>query len=144
MLFSEDGAVKVESEPYEQLPRSSLPVKLADSPVSRHNVMLYHKTTNRKIYDAHEVDGSKYFDTLLWNTDGELTEFTRGNLVMEKSGGLWTPPLRCGLLSGTLRADLLASGRIEELVIRKDDLAGATQVWFINSVRGWVPVHLGS
>ena len=43
------------------------------------------------------------------------------------------------VLGGTLRAELLATGAIREQRVRVDDLAHATGVWLINSVRGWIP-----
>ena len=33
------------------------------------------------------------FDVLMWNEEGELTEFSIGNLVVELNGEKWTPPL---------------------------------------------------
>ena len=49
----------------------------------------------------------------------------------------------CGLLGGTLRAELLATGAIRERRVRVDDLEHATGIWLINSVRGWMPAVLG-
>jgi para-aminobenzoate synthetase/4-amino-4-deoxychorismate lyase len=79
---------------------------------------------------------------LLWNQDEQVTEFTIGNLVAEIAGQLFTPPLDCGLLPGTLRAELLAQGTIHERIITRAELASATRLWLINSVRGWLPVRL--
>lgn len=39
-------------------------------------------------------------------------------------------------------AELLASGEIEERILTRLDLATADKVWFINSVRGWIPVQM--
>ena len=80
---------------------------------------------------------------LLWNEEGELTEFTTGNLVLElQDGRKLTPPRDCGLLAGTLRAELLARGEISEQVLTREDLQRAKRLWFINGVRGWVEVQL--
>jgi para-aminobenzoate synthetase / 4-amino-4-deoxychorismate lyase len=73
------------------------------------NRFLFHKTTNRDIYDQAAIEG--YDDVLLFNENDELTEFTIGNLVVKMDGELFTPPIECGLLAGTFRAELLASGR---------------------------------
>jgi para-aminobenzoate synthetase/4-amino-4-deoxychorismate lyase len=78
----------------------------------------------------------------LWNEDGELTEFTIGNLVVELDGHRHTPPRDCGLLAGTFRAELLERGEIAECVIRREDLTRATRVWLVNSVREWVEVRV--
>jgi para-aminobenzoate synthetase/4-amino-4-deoxychorismate lyase len=79
-------------------------------------------------------------DRLLWNEEGEVSEFTTGNLVIEHGGQRWTPPIESGLLAGTLRADLLARRQIREHVLTRADVERAEQCWLINSVRGWVPV----
>ena len=82
------------------------------------------------------------FDVLLWNDAGELTEFTRGNLVLDIDGQRLTPPVSSGLLDGTLRRELVERGELVERVLTRDDLARAQALWFINSVRGWIPVQL--
>ena len=79
---------------------------------------------------------------LLWNERGELTEFTRGNLVVEIDGRRLTPPVSSGLLPGVLRAELLEAGEIEEAVLRREDLGRASRLALINSVRGWIDVEL--
>lgn len=111
---------------------------LATAAVDSANPWLRHKTTQRGLYDALAVDCPDVFDTLLWNERGELTEFTRGNLLIEAGGRRLTPALRCGLLPGVYRSALLAHGRAEEAVLTRNDLATADAVWFINSLRGAV------
>jgi len=81
-------------------------------------------------------------DVLLFNENGELTEFTIGNLVAEIDGELFTPPISCGLLAGTFRSHLLEMGKIRERVIRKDELGKCSKIFLVNSVRKWVDVIL--
>ena len=109
-------------------------------PVASCDRFLYHKTTHRRAYEERKVEG--YWDTLLWNERGEVTEFTRGNVVVQIAGELFTPPRDCGLLAGTFRAELLAARRISEAVVPLEQLASATRIWFINSLREWVAVDL--
>ena len=78
------------------------------------------------------------FDTLLWNTQGELTECTRSNIAVRLDGRWLTPPLRCGLLGGVARTRYLEEGRIEEDVIRIEDLQRAQGLAVFNSLRGWI------
>ena len=66
------------------------------------------------------------------------------NLVAEIAGQKLTPARTCGLLAGTLRQELLESGEIREAVITFDDLRRASHLWWINSVRGWIPAALDS
>ena len=139
VLLDRNGVMRVEAEALAAAPACAT-FRLADAPVSRADEFLLHKTTRREIHDAHAPPGQAAFDTLLWNERGELTEFTRANLVIQKDGVLWTPPLSCGLLNGTLRDELVAWGVLQERVLTRDDLASAQSVWWLNGLRGWVEV----
>ena len=134
------GIPQIESAPLLPLPPAPLPVALAGMPISRADQFLCHKTTRRVVYEAYRQGWPDCFDVLLWNEEKELTEFTIGNLMIEQGGRLWTPPRECGLLDGTQRAELLAEGRLQERILRREDLAAASGIWLINSVRGCVPV----
>ncbi|MBA3531391.1 MAG: aminodeoxychorismate synthase component I [Ardenticatenales bacterium] len=143
LLLAPTGACRVESTPLSSFAYIPLPrVALANEPVSAANRFLYHKTTHRALYETHRAAHPDAFDVLLWNEAREVTEFTIGNLVAEIDGALWTPPLASGLLPGTMRAETLARGWIQERVIRLDELSRATHLWLINSVRGWVEVEV--
>jgi para-aminobenzoate synthetase/4-amino-4-deoxychorismate lyase len=124
--------------------RASAPldVAVAASPVDRRDPFLYHKTTNRAVYDRHLAGAPEAFDVLLWNEAGEATEFCRGNLVAELDGRLVTPPVSAGLLPGCLRTELLEENAIGEATIALETLNRATRLWLINSARGWIPVRV--
>jgi para-aminobenzoate synthetase/4-amino-4-deoxychorismate lyase len=115
---------------------------LAKSPIHSEHLFLYHKTTNRDMYEQFKPSSEGIFDVLLWNERGELTEFINGNVVLEIDGKLWTPPVTSGLLAGTFREHLLKAGQIEEKVLTLDDLKKCSKIWFINSVRKWIKVEL--
>jgi len=141
LLVSGAGRARVESRSLDTLPARLLPVALAQTPVSRRDLFLYHKTTKRDAYDSRRDECLNVFDFLLWNEDGELTEFTTGNLVVESSDGhRWTPPVESGLLAGTFRAELIARGEVRERVLTRLELKQASRCWLINSVRRWVRV----
>jgi para-aminobenzoate synthetase/4-amino-4-deoxychorismate lyase len=140
LLVSNDGRARVESGPLDELAPGPLRVALALIPVKKSDRFLCHKTTNRGQYEARRAELPGVFDVLLWNEEGEPTEFTNGNIVVELEGGRWTPPRECGLLAGTFRADLLRKGEVAERVLSKADIARAARVWFVNGVRGWVEV----
>ena len=105
-------------------------VTLAHSPIHSANRFLYHKTTHREVYETHRREINPHlaeaYDALLWNERGYLTEFTSGNLVLELEGALWTPPVECGLLAGTFRAELLAQQTIRERLLTPADLSRAS------------------
>ena len=115
---------------------------LAKQTIDSDNIFLFHKTTKRDIYEAARRDAPNYDDVLLHNELGELTEFTIGNLAVELDGKLWTPPLSCGLLSGTFRAYLLETGEVAEKIIRVEELKDCTQIFMVNSVRKWQSVEI--
>ena len=142
LLVRQDGQARTEYQPLGPAPTAPCEVAWARTPVAANDRFLFHKTTHRAIYAARRAEAPDAFDVLLWNQDEQVTEFTIGNLVAEIAGQLFTPPLDCGLLPGTLRAELLAQGTIHERIITRAELASATRLWLINSVRGWLPVRL--
>ena len=117
-------------------------VKLAAAPVNSADVFLYHKTTWRTVYEKARQSQSDCDEVLLFNERDELTEASIANLVFELDGDLVTPPVTCGLLAGTLRGDLIKQGRISEKIVTLGDLARCTQIFLINSVRGWQKAEL--
>ena len=143
LLLSRRGSVAIETKPLPVAPPAPL-VAFAASAVSSDDEFLHHKTTNRAVYEAHVPKSAEIFDTLLFNERGEITEFTRGNVAIETGGRFLTPPEGSGLLPGTLRAELLAQGRLVEAVITPDDLACANSLWFLNSLRGMLAVRLAN
>lgn len=99
--------------------------------------------------------GDRPFDVVLYNERLEVCETSIANLAVEIDNPgesptapkpLATPPLHCGLLPGTLRAELLAEGRLCEQVISLADFAAAAAagrgIYCLNSVRGLYPVQL--
>lgn len=138
LLLHEDGDVTVERYPLtargdEPSPR---PICLAPEPVDRENVFLYHKTTQRAVYEQALAACPQADDVLLWNEAGEVTEACRANVVVELAGERLTPPVSSGLLAGTYRRHLLETGQVREAVVRVADLERATGLWLVNSVRG--------
>ena len=144
LLVSHQGELRIEREPLAALADENKTVALAARPVSRHDRFLFHKTTRRHLFDELKSDFPQVYDVLLWNEEEELTEFSTGNLVAKLSGELITPARESGVLAGTFRAQLIDEGRIHERVLPLSELSGATDLWLINSVRGWVPVSLVS
>ena len=141
LLVAPDGTARVESAPLGATPPRPR-VALARTPVRRDDATLYHKTTARATYESRRAEHPDAWDVLLWNDAGELTEFTIGNVVVEIDGAPLTPPVHCGLLAGVFREELLARGEATERVVRVEELARATRVWLVNSVREWVEVVL--
>jgi para-aminobenzoate synthetase/4-amino-4-deoxychorismate lyase len=144
-LSDEQGRVSVEASPCDppgSAARPPRPTGFAARPVSSDDPFLFHKTTHRAVYESRAAENPDLFDVLLLNEDGYVTEFTRGNLVVEIEGSEWTPPRECGLLAGIFRGELLAEGRIQERPLTPAQVRTASRLWFINSLREWVEVRL--
>ena len=138
LLAGKDGSIRLESYALERTQRERpLRAALAAEPVSPDNVWLFHKTTNRGVYEAARAACPEADEVILWNEAGELTEGTISNIVLDMDGRLLTPPVSSGLLGGVFRQHLLQSGEIEEKVLRVDDLHQCRKVYLINSVRLW-------
>ncbi len=136
LLLAQDGAYEVETMPAPE----SKPVRvaLAADPVDNNNVFLYHKTTCRDVYEQALKARPGMDDVLLWNQDHELTESTRANIVVTLNGKMITPPVACGLLAGVMRNHLIENSDIEEAVVRVADIRQATDIFLVNSLRGWM------
>jgi para-aminobenzoate synthetase/4-amino-4-deoxychorismate lyase len=143
VLLDRAGQFAFEARPFEfQGESAPLKVCLAKGPIDSRNVFLFHKTTERAIYESARAGCEEFDDVLLYNEAGELTEFTIGNLVVELEGQLLTPPILCGVLPGTFRADLLETGRVLERTIPVRRLKDCTQLFRVNSIRRWESVEI--
>ena len=142
LLLWRDGTVRSESFPLVPAARRPLRVGWANALVDAALPDLFHKTTRRDRYEKALRDRPGYDDVLFRNTLGQVTESTRANLVAAIDGRLLTPALDCGLLPGTYRQRLLHRGVLAEAHLTPADLAQATRLWLINSVRLWQPAIL--
>jgi para-aminobenzoate synthetase / 4-amino-4-deoxychorismate lyase len=141
LLLDRDGKITTESAQI-LLEEKLVHARLAEMPVDSKNVFLFHKTTQRAVYDMARAPFSDCDDVLLYNENHELTEFTIGNLVVELDGELVTPPIECGVLAGTFRAHLLETRQVRERIVPLDRLKDCTQIYRVNSVRKWETVQI--
>lgn len=137
LLLSADGGLHAEAAPIAPNPERPLRLRLAAAPVVADDPFLYHKTTHRTPYEKARCGVGECDEVLLWNERGEVTEAATANLVVELDGTRITPPVVSGLLPGTLRARLLAEGKIVDGVVTREALRRAGRLWLVNSVRGW-------
>ncbi|HSD47625.1 MAG TPA: chorismate-binding protein, partial [Pyrinomonadaceae bacterium] len=126
-----DGRLAVETAPITNQTNQKL-VRLAEKAVNSFDLFLYHKTTNRNFPD----------NLIFYNERNEVTESGIANVVARFGDELFTPPVTCGLLAGTFRAQLLAEGKIKERVITVEELKRADELFLINSVRKWIKAEL--
>ena len=142
LLLDEDGAITLESRPLEITGSDHvLTFVISDRPVQSGDPFFYHKTTRRELYDqelARHQRETGCGEVVFLNERGEVTEGSRTNLFIERGGILLTPPLRSGLLDGTLRRDMIEnpSLTVEERALTPADLETAERIYLGNSVRG--------
>ena len=120
-------------------------VRISEKTVSSKDPFLYHKTTNRRVYEEELAAArtAKCDDALFLNERGELTEGAIHNVFVAKNGIWRTPAVACGLLQGTHRSRILRkvpNACVAILTLR--DLVHADRIYLCNSVRGISAVEL--
>lgn len=144
LLLGDDGRISLEAVPLVPQSAAAPPLAcLARTPIDPKDRFLYHKTTNRQVYERAKAECPEADEVILWNDRGEVTEGCIANVVAELNGQRCTPPVECGLLPGVCRESLLRKGWMTERVIRTEELTEASRLYLINSVRGIVPARFG-
>lgn len=124
LLLARDGGFEVQHKPLTPLGITHL--RLAAQQVNSADPMLRHKTTNRAIYKGAA-------DAILVNQRGEATETGIANIAAMRNGRWTTPPVDCGLLPGTRRAELLALGEVEEGILQANALVAGEIIRYFNA-----------
>ena len=132
------GEIRVETAPIPE-PRE-FRVAWGHEPVDERDIFLYHKTSERAVYERARAAAPDADDVLLVNSRGEVTEGCIGNLVVELEGRRYTPPVECGLLEGVFRAELLAQRQIETRILTPKEVDASSKRWLVNALRGWIPI----
>jgi branched-subunit amino acid aminotransferase/4-amino-4-deoxychorismate lyase len=138
-LLSRDGSHEIQVK---ALPPAGWPgyLQLSSVVVDSDDPTLRHKTTARAVYERAREGCRDEADALIVNERGEITETSILNVAVKRDG-LWiTPPVACGLLPGTMRAELLDEGSIREGVILAHDLVPGEMIRCFNAVRGVLDV----
>jgi len=146
LLLERSANLRIQSDDLDIM--GAYPVKAAVSreKTDKNNIFLYHKTTNRALYDREltKYRAMGFFDVIFMNRDDEVTEGAITNVMVQKGNDYWTPPVSSGLLGGVYR-EYLFEARIlplKEKVLSLEDLIKADRLFLINSVRRMVPAVL--
>ena len=143
LVLSRRGCVRVETAPLKNASQNrALSSRISPRPVDSRDLLLFHKTTRREPYTSRLKMYPNCEEIILINERGEATECSIGNLVAKLDGLYVTPPISCGLLGGTFRAELLSRGKLTERVLKVKDLKRAEALYMINSVRKWTRLKL--
>jgi para-aminobenzoate synthetase/4-amino-4-deoxychorismate lyase len=145
LLLDESGSLKIECREIET-PQTPARILLSKIRTNSNDRFLYHKTTNRKLYDdeLHNARAKGYFDVIFQNERNEITEGAISNIFVAIDGRLCTPPVNCGLLPGTYRRYVLQSPEwdAEEKVLTLEDLRNADRIFVTNAIQGMLEVIL--
>ncbi|MFH1791160.1 MAG: aminodeoxychorismate lyase [Candidatus Omnitrophota bacterium] len=93
-----------------------------------------------------EARGTEYFDMVMLNSRGLVTETTSANIFMVKNGKVVTPPVSAGILPGVTRQAVIgiisanAGNTVIEKDISPDMLYASDEIFVTNSVLEIVPV----
>ncbi|MFC1631694.1 aminodeoxychorismate synthase component I [Candidatus Omnitrophota bacterium] len=146
LLLNKLGQLSFEFSQLPEQPISNPKIYLSSKKTDSANPFLYHKTTQRALYDQEYKTASAagFYDVIFTNQKDQLTEGAISNIFLKKNGIFYTPPLVCGVLDGVYRRYLLDSKKypIKEKALFKRDLFQAGQIYLANSVRGLVKVSL--
>jgi len=136
LLVFPDGKFKIEKNIYKEN-KSNL-IDFSNFKTSSKNIFLYHKTTNREIYNKEYKNALKngLFDVIFINEKDEITEGCISNIFIKKEGIFYTPPVKCGLLPGIYRNYLLNKDnkKYREKILFKKDILNADEIYLCNSV----------
>lgn len=146
LTLAPDGRTDTTVAPFAPLPRTTVwTLRIAGQRLHSADPLLRHKTTRRQAYEAAraEFPREEADEVLLLNERGEACEGTITNLFADFGDGvLLTPALRCGLLPGILRAELLEQRVAAEAVLTAADLRRAKVLSVGNSLRGMIGARL--
>jgi branched-chain amino acid aminotransferase len=129
---------------YERGVRVMVPSILRTSPCSLDPAIKSGNYLN-SVMALGEARRGGWFDALMLDGQGRVTEATSSNVFIWKDGGLLTPPLEVGILSGVTRGLLLELARElglprEERHLPLADLLAADEVLLTSTLREVQPV----
>ncbi|MEI6221464.1 MAG: aminodeoxychorismate synthase component I [bacterium] len=147
LLLSKEGEITITSSILEaQQSLKPLSVIVSDQNVNSSDLFLYHKTTNRTLYDSElaKYKALGFEEVLFTNEHGEVTEGAISNIIIQTEKKLYTPPIKSGLLAGVCRQYYLEKGELQEKVLFPQDLFRATKIYICNSLRDLREVEITS
>ncbi len=89
-----------------------------------------------------EANSRGYYDALILNEKGNITETSSANFFCLKGGKLLTPPVEEGLLPGITRRVLLEEGKATEEVLSLENLKDCEKFFISNALMGLREVFL--
>ncbi|KJS69015.1 MAG: chloride transporter [Comamonadaceae bacterium BICA1-1] len=146
LALAHHGRLSLTHAPLAALPPGVVTLLICPEPLPLHDPLAAHKTTRRSHYDAgiRAAEREGAFDSLFFNSAGELVEGGRSSVFLRLGGRWLTPPVRCGALPGIQRGLLLAdpAWAASEARLTRSDLRRAEAIVVCNALRGALPARL--
>lgn len=142
ILLNKFGKLKIQKKVFKPF-IGKIKVIISPNHTNKRNKFLYHKTTNRKLYDEEFTHYSAlgFFDVLYFNEDGHLTEGAISNIFIRRADTWFTPGLNEGILPGVYRHVFIKNNTLViESKITLKDLQSAERVILTNALRGEIKV----
>ncbi|MFH1380935.1 MAG: aminotransferase class IV [Candidatus Omnitrophota bacterium] len=114
----------------------------AESPIAKRKTLNYL----HNILCRYEAEKKGFDEAIFTNTKGFLTEATASNIFLVKNKKLFTPAVSSGILPGITRQEVMRLAKkylgrkVNERLLKINDLYGADEVFLTNSTMGVMPV----
>ena len=103
------------------------------------NPLNFFKTTcySFNILVKKEALKKGYYDNIILNEKGEITETSSSNIYLKIDGKLYTPPIASGILPGSIRDIFIKRGiaKVKKLYLK--DLLKAQDIYISNAILGF-------
>ncbi len=145
LLLHRSGKIEIESFTVQEESTGKKMAAIASERTNSADRFLFHKTTNRKLYDEkfQQAMDEGLADYIFLNEKSEVTEGCISNIFIKKGDTFYTPPLTSGLLNGVYRQHLLETlPKVEEKMLYIEDLKDADSIFLCNAIRGLREVNL--
>jgi para-aminobenzoate synthetase/4-amino-4-deoxychorismate lyase len=116
---------------------------LSQIPIHSSNLFLYHKTTERTVYNRQREIALEHgcAEVIFRNEKGHITEGAITNLIVKFDEAWFTPPIADGLLAGIWRQHVIQERTIKQHSLSWEILQQADEIWIGNSVIGPIRVE---
>jgi len=133
VLYGRNGVEEASYAPYVRRSIHSLRVVVSDT------IDYSFKSTNRAALEQ-LLAQREGCDEVLIVRHGLVTDTSFTNVALF-DGEAWYTPVE-PLLKGTMRASLIAEGKLRERVIRQQDLVSFQKIMLLNALNGWEELTL--
>lgn len=150
LLKSSSVSIQIIAKPFPQYPKEiyTAGVSIITVPTRRYTLESTNpllKSTNFGANILARLEATTYFEAIMLNEKGYVTEGTISNIFICKKGILITPPIYSGLLKGITRGWVIDMAENEQIEIREEvvtrfDLYSCEEAFLTFTSAGIVPI----